>query len=291
MGSFNMSCGLSGASISPGDRVMFVPLKNARYPQSLKQIETIFEDFYEPSGLPIYGKYDDYGRIDDGTDITTNGQCFIADIVDKCIERYDGSTILADLPGPELLEYIGFKFSHELEKSERYNLVFTNDELNAKAYSDGTWSHIELNGELNCHIYRFGKVLDYLGIDKNDKKFKLPSNFFNFSKNNTLLEQIRELEKEEILDEKSKISLMVRKTSIELDLKSRRFTDLFTRKMNDNEIKEICKLLILRNIMYCVHKKFFPNICGPQCGEREVEFIVFDESAKFAAKKIKEYDE
>lgn len=297
MGSFNMSCGLSGASIDPGDKVMFIPLQHAKYAHSLKTIETIFEPFFEPSELPIYGIYNDYGELEDGTDIRDNGQCFLVDIVDKCIKRYKDSTILSDLPYPDLLKYIGFKFIKETD-AIRYNQLYTYDkDPTIKAYSDGKWSNFTFGDTEHQDIYKFSKLLDLLNINKNDEKFNLPIRFFEYKTMNRDLEEARKNRNfvssnpDPLQAELENKIAMLNSMNLQSKYFSSRNAHLFNRFLSDEEIKEVCKLDILYALMHCVHKYFFPNICGPQCGKREVEFIVFNESMNFSKSKIEEYED
>lgn len=70
MGSFNVSCGVSGLSISEGDPVAFFPLKRRDGAEHVRtdcaNIVTNYGPFalYNCKTLPIFGKYADYGRID-----------------------------------------------------------------------------------------------------------------------------------------------------------------------------------------------------------------------------------
>lgn len=62
MGSFNVSCGISGASISSGERTGMVPI----IPQKFKYVSKWFFggcDRYIPVSPPIYGIYNDYGNL------------------------------------------------------------------------------------------------------------------------------------------------------------------------------------------------------------------------------------
>lgn len=64
MGSFNAACGISGASISRDERMGMVPIIPQKYNTGL---DWAFGgcDKYIPVSPPIYGLYDDYGKIYD----------------------------------------------------------------------------------------------------------------------------------------------------------------------------------------------------------------------------------
>lgn len=62
MGSFNVACGISGASINDGERTGMVPI----IPQKFKYMSKWFFggcDRYIPVSPPIYGEYNDYGNL------------------------------------------------------------------------------------------------------------------------------------------------------------------------------------------------------------------------------------
>lgn len=72
MGSFNVACSVSKLSISCGTDVAFIPLKatenynhmghNAPIPNTAMFVGN--ESLYEPAMLPLFGKYNDYGSVD-----------------------------------------------------------------------------------------------------------------------------------------------------------------------------------------------------------------------------------
>ncbi len=75
MGSFNVACSVSHLSIDCGDPTVFIPLTSSQYREYQigdKNHHLIgSECFYEPLTLPIFGKYDDYGRIAPNEDTNT----------------------------------------------------------------------------------------------------------------------------------------------------------------------------------------------------------------------------
>jgi len=68
MGSFNVGCGISNLSIHEGDRAGFVlltPTKGYRSnPAAPRKMQIYATDFFTPFLPPVYGTYDDYGRLD-----------------------------------------------------------------------------------------------------------------------------------------------------------------------------------------------------------------------------------
>lgn len=64
MGSFNVSCGLSSASIGYGERVGFIPLVPNKYSHRMDDCIIGAVSLYIPIAPPIYGTYDDYGKLE-----------------------------------------------------------------------------------------------------------------------------------------------------------------------------------------------------------------------------------
>jgi hypothetical protein len=67
MGSFDVACSISRITINPGDPVAYFPLKLYDYaydPRAANNTLIYTWCYYEPATLPIFGKYYDYGYID-----------------------------------------------------------------------------------------------------------------------------------------------------------------------------------------------------------------------------------
>ena len=71
MGSFNVACSVSSISISSGEKVMFIPLLPKHYRHKAPHLVqkntslTYPNDYFDPFCLPIEGKYNDYGSVED----------------------------------------------------------------------------------------------------------------------------------------------------------------------------------------------------------------------------------
>lgn len=96
MGSYNLSCFVSGVTISPGDEIYFIPLRK----RDKKYIPFHFFDvteLYIPASMPIKAIYDDYGNIipeeSEYTKVLINhfqGKYTLAQICDPEINLFDG---------------------------------------------------------------------------------------------------------------------------------------------------------------------------------------------------------
>lgn len=70
MGSFNAKCVITGLHINYGDEIVAVPVKRSKYAAGTPQYPSKFGDWdaitsaFYPITFPIFGTYDDYGRIE-----------------------------------------------------------------------------------------------------------------------------------------------------------------------------------------------------------------------------------
>jgi len=97
MGSFSVSCGVSGLNIENGEDVVLFILNKKRFDKADFLFDYI-TDIYEPLYLPIFGKYDEYGGLYDiiekeSIKILENKtslsiQKFIEDMIDKNNEYF-----------------------------------------------------------------------------------------------------------------------------------------------------------------------------------------------------------
>lgn len=62
MGSWNETCDITHLPIEEGSEIVFIPL----YKRQLTLDRGVYvDDLYVPITTPIYGKYDDYGSLED----------------------------------------------------------------------------------------------------------------------------------------------------------------------------------------------------------------------------------
>jgi hypothetical protein len=203
MGSWSVYCGISKISITACNDCVFLPLKPK------PKLSTGYLP-YLPAALPIFGKYSDYGSIEDIEEdantklIEQHFNCTIQEFVDHMtgyaegdieipeewsymwIDRkvYDymksqalGYTSI-DMGNREILEYIGFKYlglniNEKLSDPNRYNHEF--EFQGKKFYSDNTW----LNSEEGEPIYYMSKLSEIVDIPK-DKQWILNAQTHNF---------------------------------------------------------------------------------------------------------------
>lgn len=120
MGSFDVSCGISNISINEGDNTGFLILEkppvylSRDFPEPGKTLIINATDLYRPVLPPVYGTYDDYGRITDIRDSATTKvieEMFglpvqqVIDCIVSSDDIYDSRSAIADAYAtkPELI--------------------------------------------------------------------------------------------------------------------------------------------------------------------------------------------
>lgn len=150
MGSWSVYCGISNITITSGDSCVLIPLKKSKGE---------YYSPYLPETLPIFGKYDDYGGIEDieknaGTNLLEEFYgCSIEEYCAKLVDEgcymwvlrevYDFMRTYVHNPGnldygdAAILNAMGAEYLGVDESKERYTQKW---ELQGKTlYSDGTW--------------------------------------------------------------------------------------------------------------------------------------------------------
>ena len=157
MGSFHVNCPLSGMSIGPGDKAVFLPLFFNKYADRAMKEGMIFTHPFEP-GVPVFGTYADYGYLDpEAGGEQVSGES-LPDGMAHCFVKREVWDLLT---GPMMTEYgqqgtaaeagdvsavalrlMGFVEAGETGL-ERYNRKFTRlGADNAYVANDGTWCRI-----------------------------------------------------------------------------------------------------------------------------------------------------
>lgn len=207
MGSFNVSCSLSGQSISCGDRAVLIPMTKNFFIQKPEDPSYIrIHPTHHivngsdtkplvPVAIPIFGKYDDYGRISVDRERTPSvelteayygvtidelagfvsyekspnlsekfpdrlfGVWIHGDVWDSMIQSAGGiRTIINDLrPTPWVLLKLGFKHTGT-HKDKRYNQLWTHPDIDVGLSCDG---HFINDIETNCGLYSVSYLIEW----------------------------------------------------------------------------------------------------------------------------------
>ena len=197
MGCFNATCSISGLPIVYNDEVALFLLLKSRYSNLEEPTDLICQNelpfsLYNIFSLPIYGKYDDYGRIYDivKDETTKKLEIFFGITIEQILagvhddrdrvneslhyeilEKLSGTFILksiydelSDISNGNMKEHyitidvlkeLNFKIINEDKDEERYKYILTHESSNELYIkSDGTWSSIIKDGKEINSIYR-----------------------------------------------------------------------------------------------------------------------------------------
>ncbi len=288
MGSWSIYCGFSNKTITHRRDCVLIPIK--------KIAEGI--DKFRLYTLPIFGKYNDYGGIEEiqkdfNTDIiesvfgdTIENFCknlFDYEIKDVEYMWVDGEVwnfmknlvtpinIDYDLGLPEILIHLGFKFVEKVSTESRYNLLFEKDGL--LLYSDGKY--------LKDSIHTIN-AMEKIGVDcdkiKGVSKYQL---FPILSKKNRLkyLSHPLDIRSMDVMFLCEDLGLEKEFDNI---LKSYKFDNYQfkcgTLFENDEFCQRLCDVNMVLSNAYVMSKELTPFIdcITPQCGELEIHLKLLD---------------
>lgn len=187
MGSFNKIGFISGLPITAGDPTVLVFMKKSPYSDEALGGVVYSTDWFIPAFLPIFGDYDDYGKIENvvKNSATEFIEKFFDSDIDTIIEIIDDSSVgrgggdeleakyenftfglehrkvydymssrkinsyKESYNTPFWLEKMGFRKEERVSGDERYTEVWTHKSLPSEyeINSDGTWAHLMKNGK------------------------------------------------------------------------------------------------------------------------------------------------
>lgn len=317
MGSWSVYCSISRITITAGDDVVLIPLRN--------NTSHIGYDEYIPATLPIFGEYDDYGGIeniikDENTkllenyfnctieefckfftrgNIRTDEDDFPKQLLDveelkdwtyMWVDRkvfdfmsthspniYGGDEAF-DLGNKTILEKMGFEFIEKEIGKKRYNLKFKAP--NGKiAYSDGRW--------LENSIYSLNDI---------EKKYNADTSYFRGKCQDKIYP---------IMDKKWCLENLGYVIGIRYDT-SFDFDDTIFYKKGNNTLKvyqdnimedyileQLSNLVSVKRNMYPMSTSWEPYVLytTPQCGEHAAHQKLLEEFCKINASKIGDDEE
>ena len=163
MGCFNRIGFLSGLPIEYGDETVLIFLKNNEFDDNSGVVYAT--DIYSPTFLPIFGDYDEYGKIEniEDTPISKYVEEFFGDDIESIITKVDDNSVgrnNEDLKMPKNDELFQ-KLTFCLEHKSVYDKLVTEGEYEIESIDDlktqlesGLRDHISPGGE------RFGERFD-----------------------------------------------------------------------------------------------------------------------------------
>jgi len=278
MGCWNETCYISKLPILLGEEVVLILLREREYIYDKRPYTSYAYEKYVPFGLPIFGKYNEYGNIEDVTNAS--------DVLEylRCIDvvNYEGNTLDTKSLTKETLT-----------------------EFTEKIYTEGEYF---LKNELGKNIPLYGMMI------KKELYNRILNHFKNrkcLSKNETYEEHIREKIKEfdeipkkyaHITDEITRENLQnfainsIEATSILIPDKPFDITSFLKNKIfKDKDEKAIDYLIDIVVFSYCLKALRMGYYCISGAGSQSEEMLIHKEVAKFVLeqcdKKVKEYRE
>ena len=173
MGSFNVACSISKISIGPGTPVVYIPLVTPWYRSQAKSSleipgpQLIYpNDCFSPMSLPIRGKYNDYGGIED----------VVKDDNVKALEAFFGFPA-EDLPSHAqrrgLYDYFSAtcrRFLPTVKQLEDYNIKFDENFLKAFGFIEVM---NEVNGNEVTKTYEYSEAILSVFVTWNSRQLSI----------------------------------------------------------------------------------------------------------------------
>lgn len=288
MGSFNVSCVLSNLSIRHGDPCYYIPLIADKWSNGVIPRDSGIcsnegsQALFQPVFLSIFGKYDDYGSIED---IAKNSNT-------EAIERILGVSIHNFMDKPTNFEIPVSSLS--VEKS-------------------GIEKVVKEQPLYGCFVHKFAYDIAFKYVTKNKKRFyyrDVPKgkNIFDetidkmreiYEQEETLEKEIKECEKgaesKDVLNAVKRVSALLKFARVSPMTDSSHFQFLAQYKdeikANDPCIRKLMnEMYCLIQFMFANCRLFMPTVQGPQEGDIDSENALLKGSVKYLEMKEEEYD-
>lgn len=170
MGSFNITCCVSGLPIVWGDDIVAIPLIKKEVDFDPVEYPVWSHYFYEICGLPLYGKYKDYGQIE--VDESTSD-----DLACKIYKKINENSVWGDTYSFFVCHKSAYEYLLNLEWTSCGGDSFLYDRffgINDEKYNSIYSSVIE-----NCMEFTMVDCSDLLNMNKGFVQYYF-SNPFNF---------------------------------------------------------------------------------------------------------------
>ncbi|KKN06306.1 hypothetical protein LCGC14_1078610 [marine sediment metagenome] len=268
MGSFNVACSISNVSIGAGDPVAYIPLEKARYRYHIGDGNDMLiytHCFYAPVTLPIFGEYDDYGRVEN-------------------IEKNRNTEIIEEFFGIPIDKVISIK-----EKGPAVGTISSGMFVHRKIYDIMVKKCSIANewGGISCPIFAEPRDNPMLALTNELERYlkEVEKNIKMFDDCYRILGRDKEHDRGNHF--LSSISSIFVFRDYEV------FNDIYQPKMRQGELKdEIIEFVLFECGMGATNNFYFPAMNGYQCGNLYASKILYWESLKIIIKDIlhRKYD-
>lgn len=287
MGSFNVACGISNISIGAGDKALIMPLINQGVYDNTKgfnynylpipKANLIYTHcLFKPLALPIVGKYNDYGTLED---IEYNRNTEI-------IEKFSGVSIETFVHGVTT----GFR-GEELEQLEDSEFKKLLPRLSSMFILKDIYDYMS-SSPLEVDKYSLKYIKDY--------EDRLDKHIIALKKDNERLKKLEKQFSDQSVDVAQKEPLLYHEyitlkykfkdSFADLDLYHRdwyKFFELYNESIALGLLrKELVDFHIFHGNMYSVNKFFFPTMNGEQYGNTIATYKLATKVAEIMKKEM-----
>ncbi len=262
MGSFNVACSISGLSINGGEKVAYILLEEAKHRYKIGNGNNLLihsNCFYNPVTLPIFGTYDEYGRVED-VDQDTNVEIIeahfkakVRDLVECNVKPISSGMFIHKEIYETLIKKCssvddsGHNYALKVNLSKRYD-EFVKDLAEAKKQSE------HYKKSLEKYIEKGGKALNR-AVFKLEIFLKEQHNLFNFRNYPT-------------------------------------FRQIYLPHIKKGELKEdLVKFAMFETGMYVVNRFYFPAMNGCQFGNPWASKKLYLKALKISKSEIIEHSD
>ncbi len=271
MGSWNVSCMVTGLSIGPCDKVAFIPLKAQKEKQLLAKGEVLYGLFYPteyfaPATYPIFGTYDDYGGVEDierDENVLYLEKKFnmkIENILSMDSRLFDGGVFILR----EIYDFIIQEKHHDKYSVEQFTKACQNYKYMVRR--------------------RIRDDVTFLKICKRQMNDPNQS-----EENRTYASTSRCDRISDILDIRNSFDVTFRLDGAVLFERMPNLKDIYFNKIVGGAFaKEMMSMCMLYLGLHSSGTQFFPTVNGPQCGEDDFMKKLTNLAHKYVVNRIKD---
>lgn len=269
MGSWNVSCFISGLSINGCEPVYYIPLTRKKlYPQTLENLQYGImrpTDFFQPATFPILGEYDTYGRLEN----------IVRDKNVEHLEKFYGAPIEQIISPESKIFSCGVFVLKEIYDMMLKNV---NDDYAKKEREKhcGNYGHRVRRYIRDKHTMI--KICKRQAVDPNQSEENRA--YARASLSDTISDIINTFDSFEVTFRLDGMALLEEMPNIKMVY--------FNKIVNRTFSKEFLDINMLYVALHACGKMYFPTVNGLQCGDNVATKKLSSLTNKIANRRIKE---
>jgi len=255
LGNFNAACSISSISIGGGDSVVYIPLEISKYPYKISDGNNFLiysHCFYSPVTLPIFGDYDDYGRVEN-------------------IKR-DTNVDIIEAHFDEKIEDICGMNKHDIKPISSGMFIHREifDILVEKCSQIDEWGKKDSESGKNYLSNQFDKFMEHIRQAKDmEKKYKI----YSKARSNRGWEIWLTQEAHNVFNFRHYY----------------KFRKIYFPLIENGKFKEeLIQFILFESGMFAVNRFYFPAMNGYQCGNHFASKLLYRKAASIVAEYVKE---